>query len=84
MPKSRLQHTEIPLYAPENGSLAPPVHDVVKIFPVESRGKIEIWIEGKPYWFSPDEAHYIGSSLVEHALEAGYDPDTDETALPED
>jgi hypothetical protein len=82
--KSKLQHTEIPLYAEETGSLAPPVRGFVIIKPAgdpyRSIIQLQINFDGlRLYDLSPEEAHLIGSSLVEHAGECGYDEETGET-----
>lgn len=46
-------------------------------FPVE----LQIGAEnlGGTYAFTPEDAYRIGSALVRHALDSGFDPDTGET-----
>lgn len=86
--KGRLQHTEIPLYAEETGSLAPPIRGRVTIEPAAGRSMIQLQFNTdslKLYTLSPEEAYSIGSSLVEHSKECGYDPvmgETGETRKP--
>lgn len=72
--ESRLQHSEIYLSDVEEG--------IVTVEPKEGREQIQLQFNtGWPrlYRISPEEAHALGSALVEHAIECGYDPDTDET-----
>lgn len=74
------QHTEIYLTDFEDG--------LVTIEPAESRTKVQLQflqrVKGSRgrlelYDLSPEEAYVIGSSLVEHSKECGYDYDTGET-----
>lgn len=79
MPQSRLQHNEIPLREFGPG--------FVIMEPAVGRTKVQLQLVGHGLRFcelSPDEAYAVGSSLVEHALECGYDPDTGETYLVAD
>lgn len=72
--KSRLQRSEIYLSDVSEG--------VVVVEPRANRAEIQLQLNTdglKLYRISPEEAHALGSSLVEHARECGYDPDTGET-----
>jgi hypothetical protein len=74
MTRSRLQRSEI--------RLADVVEGVVVVEPKVGRDHIQLQFNTdglKLYRISPEEAHTIGSSLVEHALECGYDPDAGKT-----
>lgn len=79
MTQSRLQRSEIKL----ESTLA-----VAVITPFDGRAFVRLEI-GKGYGVGeqrlanypllPEDAYALGSSLVEHALECGHDPDTGET-----
>lgn len=68
---SRLQKSSVPLRAF--------VQDIAVILPEEGRERITMVLEGYVFGFSPEEAYSLGSALVEHGQECGYDPDTGET-----
>ena len=74
MPKSKLQHSEIPLRK-----------GLITVEPGGEPRRSEIQLQFnvgglKLYKLSPEEAYTLGSSLVDHAEECGYDPDTGETS----
>ena len=82
MPESRLQRSEIKL----ESTLAMAV-----ITPEGQRASVRLNI-GRGYGvdnqrlvnypLTPEDAYALGSSLVEHAIECGYDEDTGETTTP--
>lgn len=80
MTESRLQRSEIGLDGRE-----PVVGYRVLITPSLDRGRVEYILEQGRHdvveEFLPEDAYYIGNALMEHALECGYDPDTDETRV---
>lgn len=49
-----------------------------KVYPIDEGNKIELWIDGSPFWMTPEQAFTIGKSLVQHAEELGCDSDTGE------
>jgi hypothetical protein len=75
---SRLQRSEIHLKdVREDKIVIEPTGDT---YNRPRRSVIALRFPGPPaVLLSPEEAHTIGSALVEHALECGYDPGTGET-----
>jgi hypothetical protein len=75
---SRLQHTEVPLGDFEGGWV------VIEPGGEPHRSLIQLQHTTGPYLLrlSPEEAYVIGSSLVEHATECGFDYDTGKTTPP--
>ena len=68
--KSRLQRSEV--RAGEE--------DLIVVFPQHpGRELIRVMGIGADWHLSPEEAYAIGNSIVEHAIECGYDPETGET-----
>lgn len=82
--QGRLQSTEIPLYS-RSESGAETVRGRVTVEPGGKPFRSEIQLQFNVcglqlYRLPPEEAHTIGSSLVAHGLECGYDPDAGKTA----
>lgn len=83
MSKSRLQRSRVPLY--DFDSMVAVVEPNGDAYGQPRRSSIALRLPGPPtVRLSPDEAHALGSSLVAHAEECGYDPDTGETTLSDD
>lgn len=76
MPESKLRCTEIPLRDFDEGFVwIEPAGD-----PLRSMIQVQFQLpELRLYSMSPEEAYVVGSNLVDHALECGYDPKTGET-----